>query len=185
MKRYILAGLAAAAVVTGAVAFAQAEHGPGPRGHMMFDLLDANKDGTVTRAEATAAAENRFAQMDTNKDGVISDAERDAMRARMQDMMFQRMDTDHNGQISREEFRAAHAKMRGAWGGHRGHHGGMGSGGMMKANATKADFVARAQAMFDRIDANHDGKITAAERDAAREKMKEMRGNHGHEHPEG
>lgn len=183
MKRYILPGLAAAAFVTGAVAYAQTERGPGPRGHMMFDLLDADKDGTVTRAEATAAVEKKFAEADTNKDGVISDAEREAMRGRMHDMMFQRMDSDKNGQISREEFRAAHEKMGAAGGGHRGHHGGMGRGGMMKANATRAEVVAQAQAMFDRVDANRDGKITTAERDAAHETMKGMRGNHKHEHP--
>jgi Ca2+-binding EF-hand superfamily protein len=185
MKRFILPGLAAVAIVTGAVAYAQTEGGPGHRGHMMFEMLDANKDGTVTRAEATAAAEKRFAEVDTNKDGVISQAERDAMRARMRDKMFDLMDSDKNGQLSREEFRAAHEKMRaakgergmqGMQGMHRGgHHGGMRGGGMMKADTTKAQAVARAQAMFDRIDANRDGNITAAERDAARQKMKDMR----------
>jgi Ca2+-binding EF-hand superfamily protein len=185
MKRFILPGLAAVAIVTGAVAYAQTEGSPGHRGHMMFEMLDANKDGTVTRAEATAAAEKHFAEVDTNKDGVISQAERDAMRARMRDKMFDLMDSDKNGQLSREEFRAAHEKMRaakgergmqGMQGMHRGgHHGGMRSAGMMKADTTKAQAVARAQAMFDRIDANRDGNITAAERDAARQKMKDMR----------
>jgi Ca2+-binding EF-hand superfamily protein len=185
MKRFILPGLAAVAIVTGAVAYAQTEGSPGHRGHMMFEMLDANKDGTVTRAEATAAAEKHFAEVDTNKDGVISQAERDAMRARMRDKMFDLMDSDKNGQLSREEFRAAHEKMRaakgergmqGMQGMHRGgHHGGMRGGGMMKADTTKAQAVARAQAMFDRIDANRDGNITAAERDAARQKMKDMR----------
>jgi Ca2+-binding EF-hand superfamily protein len=182
MKRFILPGLAAVAIVTGAVAYAQTEGSPGHRGHMMFEMLDANKDGTVTRAEATAAAEKHFAEVDTNKDGVISQAERDAMRARMRDKMFDLMDSDKNGQLSREEFRAAHEKMRaakgerGMQGMHRGgHHGGMRGAGMMKADTTKAQAVARAQAMFDRIDANRDGNITAAERDAARQRMKDMR----------
>jgi Ca2+-binding EF-hand superfamily protein len=182
MKRFILPGLAAVAIVTGAVAYAQTEGSPGHRGHMMFEMLDANKDGTVTRAEATAAAEKHFAEVDTNKDGVISQAERDAMRARMRDKMFDLMDSDKNGQLSREEFRAAHEKMRAAKGERGmqgmhggGHHGGMRGGGMMKADTTKAQAVARAQAMFDRIDANRDGNITAAERDAARQRMKDMR----------
>jgi Ca2+-binding EF-hand superfamily protein len=181
MKRFILPGLAAVVIVTGAVAYAQTEGGPDHRGHMMFEMLDANKDGTVTRAEATAAAEKHFAEVDTNKDGVISQAERDAMRARMRDRMFDLMDSDKNGQLSREEFRAAHEKMRAAKGERgmqgmhgSGHHGGMRGGGMMKADTTKAQAVARAQAMFDRIDANRDGNITAAERDAARQKMKDM-----------
>ena len=145
---------------------------------MMFEMLDANKDGTVTRAEATAAAEKHFAEVDTNNDGVITASERDAMHARMVDEHFKRMDADNNGQISPTEFRAGHEKMRSAEG-HR-THGGMGMGSMMQGDMTKAAFVARAQAMFDRIDADHDGKITAAESDAARSKMR----NHGrHEHP--
>jgi hypothetical protein len=66
--------------------------------------------------------------------------------------------------------------MQGMQGMHKGgHHGGMRGGGMMKADTTKAQAVARAQAMFDRIDANRDGNITAAERDAARQRMKDMR----------
>jgi len=192
MKRFILPGLAAVAAVTGAIAYAQVEGGPGHGHPMLFEMLDANKDGTVTRAEVTAAAEKHFAEVDTDHNGVISDAERDAMRARMEDEHFKRIDTDNSGQISREEFRAAHDKMRAAMGGSDGasrgpHRGGMGMGGMgmMQGNVTKVAFVTQAQAMFDRVDTDHDGKITAAERDAARSKMRGMRGHGRHEHPEG
>lgn len=180
MKRFILPGLAAAAVTIGAVAYAKVEGGHAGGRHMMFEMLDANKDGTVTRAEATAAAEKHFAEVDTNKDGVITAPERDAIRARMVDAHFKRMDADNNGQISPAEFRAGHEKM-GSADGHRS-HGGMGKGSMMQGDMTKAAAVTRAQAMFDRIDADHDGKITAAERDAARSKM---RGHGKQERPAG
>ena len=53
----------------------------------MFAIADANKDGKLTEAEATATALARFDKVDTNKDGTISPAER----------------------------RAAHEKMRAAW----------------------------------------------------------------------
>lgn len=36
---------------------------------------DADKDGTVTKAEAETYAHARFSRQDTNKDGVVSDAE--------------------------------------------------------------------------------------------------------------
>lgn len=49
----------------------------------MFTMADANKDGKVTEAEATAAALARFDRVDTNKDGTISDAERQAAREKM------------------------------------------------------------------------------------------------------
>lgn len=52
-------------------------------GGRMFTMADANKDGKVTEAEATAAALSRFDQADTNKDGTIGDDERKAAREKM------------------------------------------------------------------------------------------------------
>ncbi len=49
----------------------------------MFAIADANKDGKVTEAEATAAALARFDKVDTNKDGTISPEERTAARDKM------------------------------------------------------------------------------------------------------
>ncbi|WJR68302.1 hypothetical protein QTA58_05995 [Neorhizobium sp. CSC1952] len=49
----------------------------GPRhGHMMrggfFRMVDEDRDGKITKAEASAASDKLFARMDTNKDGTIS-----------------------------------------------------------------------------------------------------------------
>ncbi|TWI10556.1 hypothetical protein [Aerolutibacter ruishenii] len=53
------------------------------RGHGMA-MMDANKDGKVTRAEFDAGHAAMFARMDTNKDGTIDAAE---MKAHQQSMM--------------------------------------------------------------------------------------------------
>jgi len=44
----------------------------------MFAMADANKDGRVTLAEATAAATAHFDRVDTNRDGTLSPEERRA-----------------------------------------------------------------------------------------------------------
>jgi Ca2+-binding EF-hand superfamily protein len=51
--------------------FERPRHG-GMMGGRMFRMLDEDRDGKVTKAEATAAGDKLFARMDTNKDGVIS-----------------------------------------------------------------------------------------------------------------
>jgi Ca2+-binding EF-hand superfamily protein len=56
--------------------------GMGLRGHM-FDMADANRDGRVTMAEATAAAYRHFDMADANRDGQITRDERLQLRQRM------------------------------------------------------------------------------------------------------
>ncbi|MBB6124154.1 EF-hand domain-containing protein [Sphingobium subterraneum] len=68
-------------------------HGPGPGGPMggmhgmggmmMFQQADANKDGKVTLAEATAGALRLFDMVDTNKDGSVTPDERRGFRDQM------------------------------------------------------------------------------------------------------
>lgn len=57
-------------------------HGGQFGGGEMRQLMkaDANRDGVVTKAEATAAAQAMFDRFDTNRDGKIDQAERDAAR---------------------------------------------------------------------------------------------------------
>lgn len=60
-------------------------HG-GHDGGMMMKMADANKDGVVTKAEATAGALKHFDMIDANKDGTVTPDERKASFAKMREM---------------------------------------------------------------------------------------------------
>jgi Ca2+-binding EF-hand superfamily protein len=105
-------------------------------GDWMFDEMDANHDGIVTKREFDAYHDKWFKELDANHDGKITREERDAFRQkaaeRMRDRFKQRFDAadaNHDGALSKEEAQAM-------------------------------PFVAR---NFDAIDANHDGKVTLDE----------------------
>lgn len=160
-----------------------------PTGHRFFDEMDANKDGVVTRAEVSANIDKRFALLDADHNGTISQAERQAGRNKVRDKIFAErfaaLDTDRNGQLSPAELRAGkevarpdmdHADKghgfgrpgRGGWSG--GPDGGRDDGPQgrgFEGDVTKDAFAKRALTKFDLLDSNDDGKITAAERDAA------------------
>jgi Ca2+-binding EF-hand superfamily protein len=178
------------------VAFAQPgpDGGPRPRGGIMA-LADANKDGNISKAELTAALDARFARLDVDHDGQITRKDRDARRQQRLDERFAAMDTDRNGQISKAEFTAAQQARAAKWAEKRadaagpegrrwgkGPAGGPGRGMMGRPGAlrnagpdavvTKAQFMARPLAMFDRADANRDGVVTADEMKAARQAMR-------------
>lgn len=53
----------------------------GPGGGMMFGMMDANKDGFLTRPEIEKMVERRFARIDVNGDGSLTMAEMQAMRS--------------------------------------------------------------------------------------------------------
>jgi len=136
---------------------------------------DANHDGTVTAEEMRAAgqakrAERRaalFDRLDANKDGSISRAEFDAPRA--------------EGQRAGRGERGPRAEHAG-----RGHRGGMhrgaqrmGRNGEGRFPIVIAEAEQRATASFTRLDADHDGTLTAEERragmQARRAEMREKR----------
>jgi hypothetical protein len=52
---------------------------------MMMDMADADKDGSVSAAEFTAAGLGMFDKADTNKDGTVTSAERRAAMESMHD----------------------------------------------------------------------------------------------------
>jgi hypothetical protein len=152
---------------------------------------DANGDKAVTKTEALAAADARFAKMDANGDGTLNEADKAAMVKKH----FAEMDTDKNGSINEAEFVAAHEARadkredrreqrmgRGGPEGKMGHHGGRHGGGMkMLAMAdtngdkaiSKAEFRAAAEARFAKADANSDGTISAEEHKAQRGKWRD------------
>jgi hypothetical protein len=71
---------------TAPAAPAAVETPAGMRGGMMFDRMDANKDGKVTQEEYLIAmaemAKTRFTAMDADKDGALTEAEMRAGRER-------------------------------------------------------------------------------------------------------
>lgn len=108
----------------------------------LFDRLDADQDGRITRDEMRAFRDDRLTALDTDGDGFITAAELEAAaaeRAKMRSArLIERRDTDGDGKLSLEE---------------------MAGGG-------------RAETRFDRVDTDGDGVITQAEFDAARDSRK-------------
>lgn len=125
-------GIGAQAQPIGKAAPAPADTPAGP-----FRAADGDRDGTVTRDEAAAEADRRFAAMDTDHDGKLSAEERRAYRvrnhpvrnARAREMtqaqfreralrMFDRADTNHDGRIDAREREAMALMMRARRAGH-------------------------------------------------------------------
>ena len=139
MNGFRMALFGAALIGAAAPALAQPGPPPGPRGErgpgMMFDRIDANKDGRVTWEEAWAYVQARFAAADTDKDGRLTQAEMAAarpmgghhgrpggraeggpppgMRERMLGMMFRGLDANRDGFVTLDEARPmAEARFR-------------------------------------------------------------------------
>ena len=208
MKKFVLAGVALAALAALPAAAQPRADGP------------ARNAGPLTRASVQAAVQARFAKVDADRDGYVTRAEADARaaqargerqermaqrQARMAERragLFDRLDTDKNGSISRAEFDAHAAArverraeraadggdMRGRRGMRharmmRGHRMGMGAGrfgGPMferldadhDGRISLAEASARALEMFDRADADRNGTVTSEERRAARQRFR-------------
>jgi hypothetical protein len=185
MTMKLLTLLSGAALLAGA-GVALAQGGPGPD--------RPGPDGDITRQQAIARADEMFARLDANRDGRVTADEMQTMRGMrgmgerrggggdMRQHMFDRIDANHDGMISREEFAQAHSMGEGAGpemgpppGRPEGPDGGRVMGARMLGEQgfiTLEQMRARALERFDRADANHDGILTAAERQAARERRR-------------
>ena len=167
----------------------------------MFAKLDTNHDGFITKEEIDALHAKMDAKMDAAMAKMGDVHKRLAESGIMtgdRGQIFDRLDTNHDGNISRQEFMARKERVReervivmrdgpgGAAGaplppleGHPGmmrmhmHMAGMGRLGghlfeMADANhdgrVSLAEAQAAALAHFDKADLNHDGKITPEER---------------------
>jgi Ca2+-binding EF-hand superfamily protein len=143
MGKILLAAAGIAALGLGAASLAAAQDGDHRGGRHGVFSADANSDGAVTRAEFDASRDARFTQQDANNDG----------------------------QLTREEMREGWGERRRG----RGHRGG-GMHHLARADAnedgniTREEFLARPTQMFDRMDADNDGVISAAERPQRRER---------------
>jgi len=151
--------------------------------------VKADSDGNhiITKAEAMAAADARFAKIDVNGDGTLNAADRTAMMAKL----FVMMDSDKNGAISQSEFMAAHeagterradrrerrmerigASMR--EGRQRGRVGTIAMMARADTNGDKAvsqaEYRAAIDARFSKADANQDDSLSIEERQAAHKK---------------
>ena len=191
MRKSTLAAGAAAvlAVLTAGVAIAQQAPDRAARG-------DTDGDGRISRAEFVDGRIARLTATDANRDGSISVEERrsgiDTRRNQRVSARFETLDKNGDGSVSREEFmareprgdRAEHAGRGGRHGmgrgghrgGGRGHGGGEGQGAETRGPLAIAEVQTRLNTRFDRMDTNHDGFITAEERTAARQTMREHRG---------
>jgi hypothetical protein len=157
MKAFLISSAAALALFAVPAAAAPGEGRDGMR-------ADSNGDGQVSRAEAQAASDTRFAKMDANGDGKLDATDRAAMAEK------------RGGEGKRKGGKRGDHRERGGPGGPGG-----GRGGPMldlaDTNNDKAisrdEFRTASLTMFTRADANKDGVVTAAEQQAARAKMRE------------
>ena len=184
-KLILLAGPALLALAGPALA----QPAPGPR---------ADRDADVTRQQVIDRADQRFARLDLDHDGRATPEEArqagEQRRAERAGRMFERLDLNRDGSVSRAEFDQARSQlreqrgerraerggrrgMRGMHGPRRGAPGARGEAGQRmfgdQGFVTREQMRERALARFDRLDANRDGTLTAAERQQGRQQMRE------------
>jgi Ca2+-binding EF-hand superfamily protein len=143
-----------------------------------FSRLDANRDGFLVREEMPKRREMRqgpkgggdlMARADSNGDGIVTKIELDAATAVMQtefaasmnsrrDEMFKRMDTNRDGTITRVEVEAMRAGKDGQKNGPRPN-----PDTNNDSKISLDEWLARPDPLFERADANKDGKVTREE----------------------
>lgn len=108
--------IALAATVLGGDA-GQAQE-PGRFADRMFDRIDADHDGILTRSEVQVARSRMFDRLDADRDGVLTAAEAEAARSQararpagrstrlagMQGERLAALDRNRDGRVSRDEF---------------------------------------------------------------------------------
>lgn len=151
MRKALLALAFAGSALAAAAAAAQTP--PPPPGPM---AADADHGRVITRADYLADAARRFAQMDANHDGRVTPDERMAYRDAMRDRRIADGAAPPPAPDGRHEGRGL---------------GGPGGG----REITREDYMARAAERFDRMDANHDGRIDRTEMANMREMRHERR----------
>jgi len=141
----------------------------------MFQRLDANRDGIITKAESAAAKGQRGGRKggQAERRGDRSPERRTDNRA----AMFDRLDANRDGSISRAEFAAAPARRERRLAGRTDRNGerGMERGRTMRGGGKGMGRMGRmgfGGHMFDMADANRDGQITREERMQMHQRMR-------------
>lgn len=76
MKRNVLAvAILGTVIAASGAAYAKGPHGGGHHGDKMFEKIDTNKDGAISKAESQAFHDAKFTGMDANKDGKVTKEE--------------------------------------------------------------------------------------------------------------
>jgi Ca2+-binding EF-hand superfamily protein len=131
----------------------------------LFERMDDNKDGQVTRVEAQAAAKRLFERMDQNSDGEVTKAESEAgaraIREQELKARFAQLDTNADGKLAPAEAQLPPSVFE-------------------RLDGNKDKFVTLSELQqgpdvraehrdfqFDQADANHDGKVTRDEANKA------------------
>jgi hypothetical protein len=192
----MLLAAAGFAVIAGAAGLALAhEHERGePRAHGLFQS-DANSDGVLTRQEFDTGRTALFARLDRDGNGQLTREEMHAMRGEHRGgrggrgMHLEGADANNDGNITREEFMTHPTEMfdrldanrdgviapsERPQHGERRHGGPGGRAGHTDPDAnsdglvSSAEFTAMGAHLFDRLDANDDGRVTREEAHAGR-----------------
>lgn len=185
MRKTLLAGGLAALTLGGALAgVAVAQQAPDTTRDRPARAMRADTDGDrrLSQAEFVGARMQRLTALDANRDGSVTAEERGAAReirrTQRADARFDRLDANDDGSISRAEFDArkdARAERPRRMRAHRGH----GPARMARLEArgpvVLAEAQAKAEQAFARLDGDHDGSVTAAERRAGRQALREHR----------
>jgi hypothetical protein len=125
-------------LVLAACSPAIAQQYDGSRILKQLERADTDGDGAVSRAEFKVQRQTQFARIDRNNDGVMTDGD---IPARLKNRMPDNMSTD----MLMKQFDKN------------------GDG-----QVSEAEFVDGPAMLFDRVDANSDGKATMAEMEAAK-----------------
>ncbi len=177
MKKFTLA---AASALTLALAVPMIAHAGGHKGGgKLFEKLDTNADGVVTRVEAETAALAAFTKVDADGDLFVTQEElkagHEAHRAEMKAKMAAKMegkeprtpkaDADPAKMEARKAKKVEKSDERFAAADTDG-----------DGKLSQAEFMTQHLEHFTKLDTDNDGNISAAEQAAAKAKMKERRG---------
>lgn len=183
----LLAGLAAASLMLIAGAASAQDARPG------LMRADTNGDSRLSKAEFVEARIAPLIAMDADRDGAVTPAERAAARqaraAAAATRHFDKLDADKDGVVSRTEFEAAAPRARPDRARTRARHQGArhaarraarsgpeaGQARAAPAPILIAEVRARAEAAFDRLDADKDGFLVRTEMQAARAALRDRR----------